>query len=77
MTCGEPLTFPECISGCPVLRGLSGPWSNPTPMPPVGRVMPYCPDCHTSMVQSRVQNEEGDWERHWLCDCKVDAPAEE
>ena len=35
---------------------------------------PFCPDCHTSMVKTRVQNEEGDWARHWLCKCKVGPP---
>ena len=36
--------------------------------------IPFCPDCHATMVKTRVQNEEGDWARHWLCECKVGPP---
>ena len=39
--------------------------------------VPFCPDCHASMVKTRVQNEEGDWARHWLCECKVGPPEPE
>jgi hypothetical protein len=38
------------------------------------RALPVCPDCGTEMVKARVQNEEGDWARHWLCECEVDEP---
>ena len=36
--------------------------------------IPFCPYCLTTMVKTRVQNEEGDWARHWLCECKVGPP---
>lgn len=38
--------------------------------------VPFCPDCYASMVKTRVQNEEGDWAAHWLCECKVEPLAE-
>ena len=38
--------------------------------------VPVCPDCHALMVKTRVQDEEGNWARHWLCECKVGPPEE-
>ena len=40
------------------------------------RKLPVCPDCGAEMVKARVENEEGDWSRHWLCECEVEVPAD-
>ena len=34
------------------------------------RVLPVCPDCHSTMVKANEENEEGDWCVKWLCDCE-------
>ena len=36
--------------------------------------VPFCPDCYAPMVKSRLEDEEGNWARHWLCECKVGPP---
>jgi hypothetical protein len=33
---------------------------------------PVCPDCEAEMVKAHVENEEGDWAVHWLCNCEPD-----
>ena len=33
--------------------------------------VPFCPNCHASMVKAEEQNKEGDWGVRWLCECKA------